>query len=510
MNEHDALTVLDRRMTGASAELRRAVDDALGDQPSAGASATAGESGGAGVGPSPAIKLERSAAPSPRKWRWVWAAAAAVIAVAGVAGLVIVGDGKDQGAPPASTGAQPFLVPGWLPAGWAPKSAVQGAASADQLSSATVYGSSAAEDPWTGDTVVVVRVDAGGSTAAAGSEIVDVSGHAATLTRDGETLIVTVPVGDRTFSVTGRGVDRDALLRVAAAAVDGQPIEAVLPPGLAEVAGGSLDVASLPLAGGLSLVYGADSSGHSVTIMQRPGRASEVGLLRLVLPAPNTMTEVDVRGQPGVVVQSPADSDAEGAGFPSIVQWVEAPGLLVTVFAEGLGDEDLMRLAEEMRPSTDAEIDDLVERYHQPPGVSDGLQEGEVVVAAGDRGAEHWRVTAREDAGSVDVSYEDESSGFGFGVASDPDPDLAPAVDVSTSDTVDGRGERAMIGVADPTVARVVVEAAGQPPLPAEVYRHDGLTRAVIVGFVPEAYDHGEVVAFDANGLELARTPLEP
>jgi hypothetical protein len=507
MNEHDALTVLDRRMTAASAELRRAVDDALGDRPAAGASAASRESGGAGVGLSPAIKLERSAAPSRRQRRWVWAAAAGVIAVAGVAGLVIVGGGKDEDAPPASTGAQPFLVPGWLPAGWGPQSAVRGGASADPPSTATVYGSSTAADPWTGDAAVVVRVDAGGSTAPAGAETVDVSGHTATLARDGETLTVTVPLGDRTYSVTGRGVDRDALLRVAAAAVDGQPIEAVLPPGLVEVARGSLDVAGLPPPGGLSLVYGTDSSAHSVTITQRPGQASEVGLLRLVLPAPNTMTEVEVRGQPGVLLESPAGSDAQGAGIPSIVQWVEAPGLLVTVFTEGLEGEDLMRLAEEMRPSTDAEIGDLVDRYYAPPVVSDDLQEGEVVVAAGDRGADHWQVTAREDAGSIDVSYADESAGFGFAVA--PGPGSAPALDVTTSDTVDERGERAMIGVVDPTVTRVVVEAAGQPPLPVDVYRHDGLTGAVIVGFVPRAYDDGEVVALDADGLELARTPLE-
>jgi hypothetical protein len=31
----------------------------------------------------------------------------------------------------------------------------------------------------------------------------------------------------------------------------------------------------------------------------------------------------------------------------------------------------------------------------------------------------------------------------------------------------------------------------------------------VIVGFLPEAYDHGEVVGLDADGHELARTLLE-
>ena len=498
MNEHDALTVLDRRMTEASAELRRAVDEALVSPPAARPTTTlAARPAEAGVALSPPIMLERSGAPARTHRRWMWAAAAAVIAVAGVVGMIVVGGGKDKDNPPATTEPQPFLVPGWLPSGWGPQSAARGAALPARPSSAAVYGSSSAEDPWAGD-VVAVLVNADPASPP-GAEAVEVAGHAGTVVRDGETLVITVPVGRRTFTVTGRGFDQDTLIRIAAAAVDGRPIEPVLPPGLVELAHGALDIATLPPAGGLSLVYGADSSGHSVTIAQRPGQASELGLLRLVLPAPNTMSDVEVHGQPGVLVT--------GDSFPSMVQWIEPPGLLVTVWAEGLGDEELTRFVDAMRPSTDAEIDDLVTRYHESPDVTDDLQEGEVVVATGDRGAVHWRVTAREHAGSVDVSYEDESSGFGFGVS--PAPGSAPALDVGTSDTVDELGERVMIGAADPTVARVVVEAAGQRPLPVEVYRPAELTQTVIVGFVPKAYDHGEVVGLDANGGELARTPLE-
>jgi hypothetical protein len=501
MNEHEALTVLDRRMADASAELRRAVEDALGDSASVPAStaATGQERGGAGS--APAIKLDLAAAPSGRHRRWVWAAAAAVIAIVGVAGLVLVNGRKDNDAPPASTGAQPFLTPGWLPPGWGPKSAVRGNGSAGQPSTATVYGLSTAEDPWTGDVVLVVQIDRGGTTTAAGSDTVDVAGHAGTISRDGPNLTVTVPVGDRTFTITGFGLDRDAVLRVAAAAVDDQPIEPVLPPDLVEVASGSLDFAGQPPARGLALVYGADSSTHSVTIMQRPGRASEIGLVRLVLPAPNTTTDVEVHGQPGILL--------EGADVPSVVQWVEAPDLLVTLWADGLGGEDLIRLAEAMQPATDAEIDDLVSQYHEFPVVTDDLAEGEVVVASGDRGSSHWRVTAREDNGSVDVSYTDGSSGFGFAVAPGPGPDSEPELGVTTSDTVDERGERVLIGVADPTIARVVVEAAGQPRLLVELYRRDELPGTVIVGFVPDTYDGGAVVGLDANGHELVRTPLE-
>jgi hypothetical protein len=501
MNEHEALTVLDRRMAEASAELRRAVDDALGDSSSVPASTAATRPERDGAGSSPAINLDLAAAPSRRHRRWVLAAAAAVIAIAGVAGLVLVNGSRDKTAPPANTGPQPFLTPGWLPPGWGPKSAVRGNASAGQPSTATVYGLSTAEDPWTGDVVLVVQIDRGGTTVAAGSDTIDVAGHAGTISRDGANLTVTVPVGDRTFTITGLGVDRDAVLRVAAAAVDGQPIEPVLPPGLVEVASGSIDFAGQPPAGGLALVYGADSSTHSVTIMQRPGRASEIGLLRLVLPAPNTTTDVEVHGQRGMLL--------EGADVPSVVQWVEAPDLLVTVWADGLGGEELMRLAEAMDPATDAEIDDLVSKYHESPVVTDDLAEGEIVVASGDRGSSHWRVTAREDNGSVDVSYADGSSGFGFAVAPGPGQDSAPELGITTSDTVNERGERVLVGVADPTIARVVVEAVGQPRFPVEVYRRDELPGTVIVGFVPHAYDGGDVVGLDANGHEVARTPLE-
>jgi hypothetical protein len=500
MNEHDALTVLDRRMAEATAELRRAVEDALSGPTSVppGTEAMGLERG---AGSSPAIKLDLAAPPSRRHRRWVWAAAAAVIAIAGVAGLVLVNGRNDNDAPPADTGPQPFLTPGWLPAGWGPKSAVRGNASAGQPSTATVYGLSTAEDPWTGDVVLVVQVDRGGTTSAAGSDTVDVAGHTGTISRDGTNLTVTVPVSDRTFTITGVGVERDAILRVAAAAVDGQPIEPVLPPGLVEVASGPLDFAGQPSAGSLALMYGADSSTHLVTIMQRPGRASEIGLMRLVLPAPNTTTDVEVHGQPGILL--------EGDGVPSVVQWVEAPDLLVTVWADGLDGEELMRLAEAMQPATDAEIDELVSQYHESPVVTDDLAEGEVVVASGDRGSAHWRVTAKDDNGSVDVSYADGSSGFGFAVAPGPDQDAAPVLGATTSDTVNELGERVLIGVADPTIARVVVEAAGQRRLPVELYRRDELPGAVIVGFVPDTYDGGEVVGLDANGHEVVRTPLE-
>src|SRR5262245_59217382 len=122
MNERDALTVLDRRMTAASADLRRAVDETLGSRPATGPTAAAIGNGGAGAGPTSPIKLERATAPS-RSRRWVWAAAAAVIALVGVAGLVMVDRGKDKSTPPANPGPQPFLVPGWLPPEWGPKSA---------------------------------------------------------------------------------------------------------------------------------------------------------------------------------------------------------------------------------------------------------------------------------------------------------------------------------------------------------------------------------------------------
>jgi hypothetical protein len=521
MNERDALVVVDRRMRQASAELRRAVDQAIGDERSSRESAT--------VGPvtddaARVVRLERSIPPARRR-RWVWAAAAAVVAVAGVVGLLIVGRGGDDETPPATTADQPFLVPGWLPSGWGPTSAVRGLEQSQLSGTATVYGSATLVDSMGGEFVYVLRFNSVAPRDTADRATVDVAGHDATIERDGETWGVTVPVADHTFVVSGRGVTRAEILDVAAAAVEGRPVEPVLPRGLVEVADGWLDVTGQPGADGLALAYEADSGAGRIGIAQRPGRASELGLFLMVLPAPDTVSEVTVRGQPGLQAKWQGGGDFDFEGLSDVVQWIEPPGLLVTVSGDDLSAEELDRFIEQMRESTDSEIDELIEAFPEPETSGDvevetsAVAVPEVVVAEGDRGSDHWTVTASEAAaeqqvvddvglvaGSFWVSYEDEYQNFGF--APDSEPGTSPDLDVKAGPRPNDLDETIVIGVADASIAEVVVEMAGQPSLPVEIYQHDELTDQVIVGFLPDAYTNGDVVGLDSGGREIARTPL--
>jgi hypothetical protein len=521
MNEREALMVVDRQMRQASAELLRAVDEAIGGERTKHESVTAGTVIDDDV--SRVVRLEGSIPLARSRRRWVWAAAAAVIAVAGVAGLLIVGRGDDD-SPPA-TSVQPFLVPGWLPSGWGPTSAVRGLKQPELSGMATVYGSTTLVNSMGGEFIYVLRFNSVGPLDTRDSETVDVAGHEATIQRDGDTWGVTVSVADETFMVSGRGVTRDEILDVAAAAVEGRPVEPVLPSGLVEVADGWLDVTGQPGADGLALTYEADSGGGKVGIGQRPGRSSELGVFLTVLPAPDTLSQVTVRGQSGLRAKWQGGGDFDIKGLSDVVQWIEPPGLLVTVTGDGLSDEELNRVIEGMRESTDTEIDELIKPYPEPEtsayveGGGEAVAVPEVVVAEGDRGSDHWMVTASETAaeqqlvddvglvaGSFWVSYEDEYQNLGF--AADSGSGASPGLDVRTGERRNDRVETIVIGVADDSVAEVVVEATGQPALAVEIYQHDELTEQVIVGFIPDAYNDGEVVAFDGRGREIARIPV--
>jgi hypothetical protein len=534
MNERDGLAVLDRRMREASGELRRVVDAAINERRSndttpISRSATSGDL-------APVISLDGSTPPVRRRRRWPWAAAAAaVVAAVGVAGVIVVGDGgrdDDDGAPPATATAtdQPFLVPRWLPPGWGPTLAVRNPELSEPSAMATVYGSATIMDP-DSDLITIVRVDTAQPLDSAGSGVVDVAGHDATIERDGETWTVTVPVGGQTLLVTGRGVTRDEILGVAAAAAESRPVEPELPGGLEEIAAGSLDAVGEPGVDSLILRYGTDAGAETVSVAQRPGRRSELGLLLMMLPGPATVTEVTVRDQRGI--RATWDESSGLDGVTDIVQWIEPPGLLVTVWVDGLADEPLDRFIEAMRESTTNEIDELVETYPEPAdgsgevvqddgGVSDEANPGPeasghvdsesraadgIIVAEGGRGDSHWVVTAEAAEGSTWVNYEDANQSFGFAAAGPSEP--ATTLEATTSPRPDDRGAIAVIGVADSAIVEVVVEAAGRPPFPVELYRHDELTHPVIVGFVPRPYRNGELVGRDRRGREVARTPLE-
>jgi hypothetical protein len=513
MNEHDVLNALDRRMRAAGEELHGAIAAAI-DEGSP-AAATADQPWSTPEDSTPVISLDHGTSPSPSPRRWLWAAAAAVIAV-GVAGVILLGrDGGDD-SPPATTGDQPFLVPGWLPSGWEPVAAEHVAESSWPFETAAVYGSRSADDRWSGAFVAILRTDVTGVVDTSSGETVDVAGHSATFEDVDGTRVVTVELEGQTLLVSGRGVTRDTVLAIAAAAADDLPIEPVLPSGLDAIGEAPVD----PSVGGIRVSYRSDSHAQSVTIAQRPGLESELGLIRFLLPDTYEASEATVRGQRALVLT--ADADIEGR---DIIQWIEPPGMLVTISADGLADRELDRLIEQLRPSTDAEIDELV-KTHEPQPASEVPQRVEpeepveIVIAEGDRGPNHWTAMARESDGLTEVSYQDEYTSIGFATAAgevddglETDDDIAVEIlplEVNASEALDDRGEVAVVGVAESAITEAFVEAAGQPPLPLELYRDDKLTHTVIVGWVPPTYLDGEVVGRDSNGREVGRTTLDP
>ena len=352
---------------------------------------------------------------------------------------------------------------------------------------------------------MIQRSDVEDLTTSSDTESIDVDGHPATLSADEDVLTITVALSDRNLELTSRGVARLDLLRIAEAAVTGDSIEPFLPDGLIQIADGPLDMPDRPAARTVSIIYSNDSGGR-VAIRQGRGKASEVGLLGMLLPA-YTPTETTVRGQHAVVM-TPGGDGSEG--YPVFEQWLEPPGLLVTVSATGLTQSELLDLIEGLRRSTPGEIDDLFARYGEPlPSGDDTLREGAVVIAEGDRGRNHWRVTATDAAsGLLDVYFEDDHGGFGFapgGAGGSGVPRLA----VHTRDQFDALGETAVIGFAHPTIAKVVAMAPGEIDRPLDLHRDESLDRAVIVGFVPERYLGGNVVGLDETGNEIARVLLE-
>jgi hypothetical protein len=509
MNDHDALQLLDRRMSAASAELHTAIANALGESsPAVEDQANANETSIRLASDAP---LEGSEIPPVRHRRWQWAAvAAAIVIAAGLAAVLVFVDGDDDEAPTNPT-EQPYLLPDRLPEGWAPLEAQVIAPTATQPPTVTVYSDSDADPWWESDRhLTVMSTDVTDVTTTLEAEQIDIAGHDATIESDGDTWVVTVPLDQEQVVVSGSGVAREAIVAVAEAAADGAPLEPAIPAGMVEAASGSIDAfGGLYSATTFAVGYGAAPNEPGVGIGQRRGEASEVGLIGLYL-IDVPPTETTVRGQPAVKL---AVSDPS-SGNSTIVQWFEPPGLLVTVIAEGMSDDELDRLLDGLSPATGDEIDALLETYPASPTTADSgesstenaLPSDAVAVAEGERAGNRWRVTATNGDDSTEVSYEDERGGFGFGT--DGGPGDRRHLDVSTASWQDSAGLVPTIGLAGRAITEVVAEAPGRPPHSLELHRPEEVDQSVFVGFVPREYIGGEVVGRDAAGAVVARAPL--
>lgn len=293
-----------------------------------------------------------------RDRRGPWLAAAAVLVLAaGIVAAVLRPDG-DGGEQMGMSGSElPYLVPGWLPDGWAdrPPTVPVGGVELDGVDA--VYGDTRADDPWAGPTVeasLSTGGPEGGPTV--NGEPITVGGEEGVLHQN--------QVDDTWVATSGRlavsGADRGQVVAAAPHVTDEPAIAAAgLPPGYEEIARGDMD-ASI---GGVEFVdegvvadyteegvsiFEAD---RGVTITQRRGEREAVDLLRQSVGESRSAT---VRGHHGVI---------NVASDTVTVQWREPSGILVTLDGVGMEEDEVLRIAEALRPASGNELDRLLADY---------------------------------------------------------------------------------------------------------------------------------------------------
>ena len=486
--EAAALAALDRRGRAAAAAVRSAVAATLvADRPT-----------GAGGVADPAVAPY--APPSVRRPRrgWMLAAAAALLAVAAVAGSVLALRGDDD-PPVMSGGGGPILLPDWLPDGFAPGQAIDFRTVGDVLPDGRVvaYGLTAAADPWAGPTIAVVRVDQEW-TPDTDEAPVAYGGRQVWAVGDGTVPAYAWGDGGATMMITGQGVDAGVLAAAAAAATVEPAVPAgALPAGFAELArGGRSATHALPSVGydalgdAVAVTWypdGVARQDRGIAVAQRPGTEAEVDLARLGDPAGRA---VETRGRHAALATTPGP----------LVQWWE-DGMLVTVAGIGVPQEDVLRVAEGLRPAGPGELEDLLAEH----GVD---VEGSIVAgtsfdaATGTEAGEPWtlEVTEGRDSNSVGLAWGDGQASVGWGPAAGPGDLL-----VSGSQSAGWPGP-ALFGVVSERVASVTVEGPGLPATEVELHPAAvGETELKVFAVFPPGRGPVTVVARDGAGAEVAR-----
>jgi hypothetical protein len=453
--------------------------------------------------------------------RWLAVAAVAAL-VAGVAAIVV-----REPRPGVNSGQPGYLVPERAPAGMelAHAAVLDGSGAADAVrADIAVYGDPGAADPWAGPVLSVFRqrdVDDTSTPAMnepAAAVTIEVDGHEAVLRpatsgsgagADEAWQVEWTDADDRVLVSGGQGVTRDEVTAAAGAVDDDEIAADGLPDGFVSLAEGPLDSAvdpmalvSLPYTSGLVVTYrppGSADDGPFVGVLQRPGSAESVDLLRFAFPDSEA---IEVRGHHAVVGRR----DGHAA-----VQWLEPDGQLVTVWGAGVDEDDVLAVAEGLRPASTAEVGELVA---SGPGPLGPVGAGDVEVASGRTEAgSDWRLVVDPAApeGLAAVTFEDASGAMSTGALGTSGEE--PALEVTTvgldGDEPAGTGSSLVYGTAAPAATTVVLEAPGRPPV--ELARHpvDGWSRTVVVLAVPTADLAGaSVVARGGDGAELQRTTL--
>ncbi|MGH9113066.1 MAG: DoxX family protein [Acidimicrobiales bacterium] len=311
----------------------------------------------------------------------------------------------------------------------------------------------------------------------AAREDISIAGHPAKPAHDDEGWRVEWPVDGGRLLVGGTGLGRDEVVAAAqVASVDPAIDPAGLPDGFVELAHGPLDAALgaglgdglgyVGASSGVALAYAdGEDPGSSIGVLERPGSASAVDLGRLALTDAEATTR---RGHHAVLARDEADVRSV------VVQWLEPPGLLVSVMASGLSDAEVVRVAEELTPAGDGEVEALVRDhpFEDAEARFIALDDGQTLVAEGENDRGPWRLVAtdRPDEAGLDLRFVDGGSGFGWGDGAPTDDALA----FSTTG-IDTRAA-AVFGVVDGSAASVTVEAPGRPPIAVELHAVEGWT----------------------------------
>jgi hypothetical protein len=526
--EEAAMAVLDRRGRVAAASLRAATASRLDTETTAENSAdTAPDTEVVNLRPDGGRRGGDRGEPLGRGRRLWLAVAAAAVVVIGVVAALSGGDGR----PGVTSGGEPgYLLPGWLPDGLEPFAAVDGdvvARGSDATAQVAVYGDPSAADPWA-RTIAVTYVDDAGRAAAdaAGDdpafglgvsrEQIEVGGQPATLT-DRDAWYVDWAAGGGTLTVFGsEAVTRDEVLAAAAAASPDVTIGAAsLPSGFVEMARGPRYAAGsrfvtegMPPVG-LLVTYTTDGRPHAgdtpgLAVMQRPGDAAAVDLLRL---NEATSWSTEVRGQHAVGVTT-ADPPASNQ---VALQWLDPSGQLVTIYAVGLSDDEVVRVAEELAPASEADIDHLLREYaddHIPVGdeaadeSTGATEDGQAEVASGEQDGLRWTLLAAGNSGeaSLELVWGDSSASSSWPVDSGGALELVASVPAGWPGPV-------VVGTVSPPATSVSVEIPGQPAVDAALHDVPRHGRRAFVVFPPatDALATAAVIARDVDGAEIAR-----
>lgn len=311
---------------------------------------------------------------------------------------------------------------------------------------------------------------------------------------------------DTTVELTSRSMETTDLLAVAEALDVTDPAEPA-----DELPGGLRLVATTPMAelhGEMALVaYGGSDAGLSLNVLRAP-EAFVTYIRWMQADAPD---DVEVRGRAGALWHTRYD-DAPSAGAGNVMLvWAESPDVMVNMSAWGLDADEVLAIAETLRPATDEEWDELrgdAGSFDRPPAET-------IVTASSDDGVRWWlEVDPGGSGAAMCLHVAGDRDGFTscVGHASDLAPGASglgpgqPTVASTALDFAGGAGG-VVFGWVDPGAAGVEVHGAGHPAEPADLHEVAGVDQRFFAHWWPEL---GEVtvVTLDADGNELGRATV--